>query len=148
MFVLLIVNTQSINAQPYSYQQAVNKQLNDVRIAMNAQGYLQSHDNIISSLYTGQKNTFDIRLREGKRYRIVGASDVDCQSMSIEVYDENRQLVGVHVNDKDLFVEIQPRWTGMFQIKVIMGPCVNAPCYFGIATFGRTVYNTKTIYRD
>lgn len=60
-------------------------------------------------------------LYRGNLYAIVGAGDNYTRDLDIYLYDENDHLIDRDVQTDELpMVEVTPRWTGTFYIKVKM----------------------------
>ena len=120
------------------YVQQVRRQLDASKIVAERAGYEKTHDYKIKSLSSGRSDTFTVTLRKGWEYALLSACDNDCSDIDIKVFDENGNSVA---EDKAVdalpVVEVQPKWTGEFRIKVTMYRCNDDPCYFGIGVFGK-----------
>jgi hypothetical protein len=87
----------------------------------------------------------EMTLYANRSYVFAIACDYDCDRATLQVRDENGNLVGaaragnlVGRQGGDLpIVEVTPRWTGPFHLIATVERCETHVCEIGIATFGR-----------
>ena len=116
----------------------VGGQLDHVRSEMRGSGYRETHDQTIGSLRSGAHERFEVSLREGTSYRIIGVCDEDCDDLDIVLYDENGNEIDSDREDDSIpIVEVSPRWDGKFEVRVNMASCEIAPCQYGVVVMGR-----------
>lgn len=95
---------------------------------------------IVGKLDDDETDSWTIHLYGGNRYVVTGACDADCEDIDIQILNAS----GVEIardNDRDNdmddlpVVEVKPRSSGRFSIRVTMYKCTVDPCYWGIALF-------------
>jgi hypothetical protein len=91
--------------------------------------------------YTGnlRDNTYtdvNYTLRQGVPYALVGICDDDCSDLDFKLYDANYNLIDSDTQpDATPVIEVTPRWTGLFHVRVIMSRCSTSPCWYGLGEF-------------
>lgn len=77
-----------------------------------------------------------LTLSAGVNYAIVGECDEDCDDLDFELYDGNGNLIDYdRASDANPIVEVRPRWTGSFRLRVKMPGCDVSPCYYAAGIF-------------
>jgi hypothetical protein len=116
----------------------VREQLINSAIAAGYSGMELSHQPYTGSLYDGRNTVLDLRLRAGTTYLIVGACDVDCSDLDLELFDENWNEVDVDrgLDDKPM-VTVTPARTAVFHVRTMMAECGASPCAIGFGVFSR-----------
>jgi hypothetical protein len=106
--------------------------------AFTGQGYSRVAGPFSGSLPRGGSRRFNITLRAGGDYRVVGVCDNDCRDLDMRIFDQNANLIAENTDRDDMpIVTSQPRWTGPFAVEVTMYHCAAAPCYFAFNVYGR-----------
>ncbi|CCQ70100.1 hypothetical protein CWATWH0402_2981 [Crocosphaera watsonii WH 0402] len=101
-------------------------------------GYRPSHDPVVNSLRDDSYRNGSISLDSGESYAIIGVCDEDCHDLDLHLYDGNGHLVDSDTSSDDTpIVQVSPRWSGSFRVKVSMPGCSDSPCYYGIGVFSR-----------
>lgn len=105
---------------------------------MNDNGYVKSHNYQIDRTDDDGTDVFTAELDGGEDFKIVAVCDEDCDDIdiNIKVYDLNGNLVAEDVETDDYpEVNVRPRYTSRFRIKVIMYNCGESYCYYGIGIY-------------
>jgi len=125
-------------AQYDPWMDQVREQLINSAIAAGYSGMELSHQPYTGSLYDGRNTVLDLRLRAGTTYLIVGACDVDCSDLDLELFDENWNEVDVDrgLDDKPM-VTVTPARTAVFHVRTMMAECGASPCAIGFGVFSR-----------
>ena len=93
---------------------------------------------IVGKLDDDETDTWTIHLYGGNRYVVTGACDADCEDIDIQILTAGGEEVARDNDMDDLpVVEVKPRSSGRFSIRVTMYKCTVDPCYWGIALFYR-----------
>ena len=101
------------------------------------QGYKVSHEPFIGDLGNGGEDSITINLERGASYLITAVCDEDCRDIDLALYDDNGNLIASDVQKDDHpVIAVTPRWSVRYVIRVYMAQCSNAPCRYGIGTFG------------
>lgn len=125
-------------AQTDQWTNQVRAQLLGVALALGLDGYQMTHDPFIGDLGRGGEKDITVNVRAGVSYAIVGVCDNDCRDIDFELYDDNGNLMTSDTEYDDTpIVKFTPRWNARFTIRVIMVSCSNAPCRYGIGSFGK-----------
>lgn len=102
------------------------------------EGFDHVSDIALDSLRDSHVEVFSLTLRRDTEYVIVGACDNDCSDLDLFLYDENDNEVAEDgLVDSAPILNITPRWTGDFQLKVKMYACSNNPCRYGVMLLER-----------
>jgi hypothetical protein len=125
-------------AQASRSREQVRRQLVQATQVFERAGFRATHNLVTGYLGNGGDENITLTLRQGMTYAIVGVCDNDCRDVDLRLYDDNGNLVTSDVQTGDIPVlKVAPRWTGRYQIKVVMARCSNAPCHYGVAAFGK-----------
>jgi hypothetical protein len=101
-------------------------------------GYTLTHEPSVGTLRDGSSDWITVDLRRGGDYSILAIGDRDCRDLDLAVYDENGNLIDSDIQMDDVpVVQISPRWTGTFRVKVTMANTTAAYSYYGVGVFGR-----------
>ena len=101
-------------------------------------GYTLTHEPSVDALRDGRSDWITVNLRRGVDYSILAIGDQDCRDLDLAVYDENGNLIGSDIQPDDVpVVQILPRWTGTFRVRVTMANTTAAYSYYGVGVFGR-----------
>jgi hypothetical protein len=100
--------------------------------------YRQTHDLFFDNLRDGAYQNVMLELSADTEYLVVGACDRDCKDIGFEIYGEDGgYLAGDSGTGEVSVLEVTPRWTGEFTLKVRMQRCAADPCYWGIGVYQR-----------
>ena len=120
------------------WTQQVANLLNQAASTATRNGMRRTHEPFIGSLRTGASENHTIQLNAGTSYSLIGVCDNDCSDLDMRVYDSNGRLVGEDVlTDDTPVVNVTPRRSGTYTVRAIMTTCSQAPCRYGLGTYGR-----------
>jgi hypothetical protein len=121
-----------------SAQDEVKEQLITIAYLMALEGYDITHDVAYAYLDEYESDTYDLNLNRGYAYKIIAVCDGDCGDIDLNLYDENGNIIAKDTGNDDYpIVEVSPRWTGAFELKIKMYDCDYEPCKVGIVVFGQ-----------
>lgn len=81
---------------------------------------------------------FQVMLRAGMDYRIIGVCDARCTDFDMRLYDPNGQAVAQDVlEDAVPVLHIRPAFTGQHTIEVAMIRCSGDPCWYAFNVYSR-----------
>ena len=134
----LVVLTPLVALAGNRFERQVKEQLIQVLDKISNGGYRPSHDPVVNSLRDDSYRNGSISLDSGESYAIIGVCDEDCHDLDLHLYDGNGHLVDSDTSSDDTpIVQVSPRWSGSFRVKVSMPGCSDSPCYYGIGVFSR-----------
>jgi hypothetical protein len=68
----------------------------------------------------------------------VGVCDNDCSDLDLVLYDADGDQVDSDVQTDDVpIVQVTPRETMRYRVKVLMPTCKTNPCWYGIGVYGK-----------
>lgn len=82
----------------------------------------------------GAEQTFQVALKGGSEFSIVGVCDTDCSNLDIYLSDASGKLVDSDVEDDD-FPIVGATAPGTYTARVVMKGCASAPCAFGAKAY-------------
>jgi len=123
-----------------NYRAQLDSQMANVTGLMARDGFQPVGPPFVSGLAPGANQFVPVELHQGVEYRIVAVCDQDCSDIDLRLNDQNNMEVAADVAvDSQPIVQVAPRWTGPFQLNVIMATCSVAPCYFSAQLFGKQI---------
>ncbi|HEU4456295.1 MAG TPA: hypothetical protein VFR81_24730 [Longimicrobium sp.] len=133
---ILAVLLSALPAASQWRQQAIAQLAADAEYLTN-RGYRMS-DVFTNSLNDGGSRQHEIRLTGGVAYAIVGECDEDCSDLDFELFDAAGNPVDddLAVDDTPV-VQVTPRRTGTFTLRVKMASCSTNPCFYGVGIFNQ-----------
>jgi hypothetical protein len=125
-------------AQTDRWTNQVRRQWLDAAQATGLRGYQMTHNPFIGQLGRRGETDITLNVRSGVSYTLIGVCDADCRDIDLKLYDDNGNLISSDTDRDDKpVIQFTPRWNARFTIRVIMASCSNAPCRFGIGSFGK-----------
>ena len=123
----------SAQAQSNQWRGQVEGYLKRASQTLSDRGYDQTHDTQIGSLRDDENESFSLTLRSGTSYALVGVCDNDCSDLDLVLYDADGDQVDSDVQTDDVpIVQVTPRETMRYRVKVLMPTCKTNPCWYGI----------------
>lgn len=106
-------------------------------MVLNEGNYELVEEPVVGKIYRGQKTvTVPAKLIADKSYAIFAVCDSDCADIDLRVYDDNGNLVAEDTEKDDTpIVEIFPKWTAYFEIRVSVPSCSANRCTYGVGIF-------------
>jgi hypothetical protein len=134
---LLIVAIMTLSTNIFA-QDEVKEQLISIVYVMALDGYELTHDAVYTYLDQYESDAFDLNLKKSYAYKIIAACDGDCGDIDLTLYDESGNEIAEDIGNDDYpVVQVSPRWTGAFKLKIKMYDCDVEPCKVGIVVFGQ-----------
>jgi eukaryotic-like serine/threonine-protein kinase len=123
------------------YRRDINTKLSIAALAFTQRGFASTHDPFIAKLAPDASGSVTLNLEAGTRYVIVSVCDQDCSDLDLFLFDENDNAIGSDIQPDALpVVEVTPRWTGQFALRMKMEACNANYCYYGIGVYGANRY--------
>ncbi|MGH2829601.1 MAG: hypothetical protein ACRDJM_03870 [Actinomycetota bacterium] len=125
-------------AQDNQWRGQVEGYLKRAAKTLSDKGYDQTHDTQIGSLRDDANDSFSLTLRSGTAYALVGVCDNDCSDLDLVLYDADGDEADSDIQTDDVpIVQVTPRETMRYRVKVIMATCKTNPCWYGIGAYGK-----------
>ncbi len=122
----------------YQWRARVTTSLTNAAKSLTEQGYEQVRETQIGSMHDRENDEFTLTLHAGRRYALVGVCDSDCKDLDLALYDANGEQVDSDIQNDDVpIVQVTPRETQRYRVKVIMANCQTSPCWYGIGVYGK-----------
>ncbi|HKC46675.1 MAG TPA: hypothetical protein VKB45_18245 [Gemmatimonadales bacterium] len=133
-FVARPASAQSENR----WRTQVENQLKNAAKTLSDKGYDQTHETQVGSLHDDENDSFTLTLHSGTTYALVGVCDNDCKDLDLVLYDADGDQVDSDIQNDDVpIVQVTPRETQRYRVKVIMANCQTSPCWYGIGVYGK-----------
>jgi hypothetical protein len=121
---------------PFSRQLA--QQLARAEEFLGQRGYSRAAGPFAGALGAGESRRFQVTLRAGQDYQIVGVCDDRCGDLDMRLYDPNLQVLRADtLDDRIPLLDARVRATGVHFVEVSMYQCTDAPCYFAFNVYAR-----------
>lgn len=105
---------------------------------LSDRGFAQTHETEIGSLRDDENESFTVTLHSGTAYALVGVCDNDCRDLDLVLFDADGDQVDSDVQTDDVpIVQVTPRETMRYRVKVMMATCNTNPCWYGIGVYGK-----------
>lgn len=79
-----------------------------------------------------------VTLHKGVSYVLIGVCDDDCRNLNMKLYDEDGDYIGGDTAPNPVAdLEITPRHTQDFTLRMIMRRCTADPCYYGLGVYSQ-----------
>jgi hypothetical protein len=125
-------------AQENRWREQVENQLKNAAKTLRDKGYDQTHETQIGSLHDNENDSFTLTLHSGTSYALVGVCDNDCKDIDLVLYNADGDQVDSDIQNDDVpIVQVTPRETQRYRVKVIMADCRTSPCWYGIGVYGK-----------
>ena len=127
------------NAQvPDPFARDLAQQLAQAESILADQGYSRAAGPFASGLNQRDSRRYNVTLRAGQDYRIVGVCDTRCRDIDLRVFDPNNVLIAQDVlDDRVPVVQVRPRATGQYAIELSMFACGAQPCWYAVNVYAR-----------
>jgi len=121
-----------------AYREQIEGLLATTGLIYTTQGYQRTHDPYIDSLVGSSSDSLNFTLQGGKDYVIVGVCDTDCEDLDLKLFDENDNEIDTDTATDDFpILRVVPKWTGRFDLKVVMASCKERYCYYGVGVYAK-----------
>lgn len=124
-----------------THREVIAAQLEEASRIFAADGFrpsggLMADDTINGMLPAGGSVMFEVNLRAGRSYVVMGACDSDCTDLDARVYGPANNELDEDVEMDDIpMLAFQAGSSGPHLIEVAMPGCSTANCYFGVRIF-------------
>lgn len=120
------------------WERQVKDQIKRAGRILEDRGYEMSHDVYTGSLGDKENESLTLNLRSGNDYAIIGVCDEDCSDIDLRLFDQDGDEISADVEtDDNPIVQVHPRSSGKYRIKVIMAACSTSPCFYGVGVFSK-----------
>jgi hypothetical protein len=122
-------NIDDVNYQLASYSQAYSRL-----------GFNLNNPTYIDSIYADQAGGLPLYLLQGIEYQIVAACDTDCDDLTLQLYDEQGNLVSSDYSYGNVAEAwMLPRWDQTYYLQVNVPGCFDdyEGCYYGVNVYYR-----------
>lgn len=123
---------------PDPYGRELARQLAQAEALLGQRGYHRVAGPFAGGLDTRLNRRFQLNLRAGQEYRVIGVCDSRCSDIDMRIYDSADNVVAQDLLDDDVpIMELRPRVTGLYTIEVVMWQCTARPCFFAFNVYAR-----------
>lgn len=90
-------------------------------------------EDVLTAIQPGTDHQYQVALTGGANYAFVGACDVDCTNVDLELLDAaTGAVVAADLFEDDYpVVTYTPAASAPYFVRIILRTCTNAPCYVG-----------------
>jgi hypothetical protein len=133
----VVVSTAAFATQDEWVRQ-VRRQLVGYGEQLANRGYELTHNIYTGSLDDDESTDVTMRLELGTQYAIMGVCDNDCSDIDLTLYDAAGNQIDQDIAADDYpLVEVTPRRSATYRVRVTMADCSAEPCRYGLGTFGK-----------
>lgn len=138
MVALLAVAAPGLAAaQDNRWTRQVADQLQRAVTALRERGFRRAALTRTGPLNGEERTVVPVRLQAGVTYSIVGVCDEDCSSLSLVLANAAGNEVAIDRTSGSVpVIEVTPRETMAYGVKVVMTACRMNPCWYGVAVYG------------
>jgi hypothetical protein len=120
------------------WERQVRDQIKRAGRILEDRGFELSHDTYTGSLGNQENESLTLSLRAGTDYAIIGVCDEDCTDIDLRLFDEDGDEIDSDLEtDDNPVVQVSPRSSGKYRIKVVMATCSTSPCFYGVGVFSK-----------
>jgi hypothetical protein len=125
-------------ANETEWQRQVELQLGEDNAEARELGLMRTHRPFYGQLRDGHYMTVDVDLQANTHYYFFGVCDADCSDLDLRLFDDHDLEVDHDTDPDDTpMVEVTPRYTARFHLRIIMSSCADDPCWVGVGVYGR-----------
>lgn len=136
--MLLLLGAPAAAQVPDPYARELASQLAQAETILSDNGFSRAAGPFAGGLGQRLNRRFQVTMRAGQDYRVLGVCDSRCRDLDLRLYDMNGALVSQDVLTDDVPVlQVRPRTTGVHTIEVAMFHCAATPCYFAFNVYSR-----------
>ncbi len=123
---------------PDPYARELAQKLTQAQTVLAETGYARGAGPFAGGLGQGGSYRFNVTLRAGQDYRIVGVCDERCRDLDMRLFDPNGQLLAQDVlEDSVPVIHVIPGFTGQHTVEVTMPRCGGPQCWFAATVYAR-----------
>lgn len=116
---------------PAEFQQGLSRYLDNYarQLVPNATR-INSVPDLYAALQPQTEHRWQIQLRGGQTYAVLGACDDDCNDVDLVVEGPDTRALGADVENDDYpIVGFRPQADGIYSVRIVLQTCTAAPCY-------------------
>jgi hypothetical protein len=134
--VLLVLLAPPLGAQGDAWDREVRLHLSQAARRLHDTGYEPVAESHAGALNTDESASFTMTLEGGATYVLTGVCDPDCDALDLALYSPNGYEVDAARSAESApIVQVAPRETGVYRVRVVMARCSTNPCRYGVAVF-------------
>lgn len=123
---------------PDPYARELAQRLALTETVLVDQGYARAAGPFAGGVAAREGRRFNLMLRAGQDYRIVGVCESRCRDLDMRLFDSENRLIAQDVlEDSVPIIHVRPRVTGRHDIEVEIMGCTGAPCWFAFNVYSR-----------
>jgi len=123
---------------PDQYARELAQQLAQAENVLGQEGYGRAAGPFAGGLSQRSSREYNVTLRAGQDYRIVGVCDSRCRDIDLRVFDQNNLVIAQDLlGDRVPVVQVRPRATGQYRIELSMFACGAQPCWYAVNVYVR-----------
>ena len=123
---------------PDQYARELAQQLAQAENVLGQEGYGRAAGPFAGGLNQRSSREYNVTLRAGQDYRIVGVCDSRCRDIDLRVFDQNNLVIAQDLlDDRVPVVQVRPRATGQYAIELSMFACGAQPCWYAVNVYAR-----------
>ncbi|MCX7610576.1 MAG: hypothetical protein N2043_03190 [Ignavibacterium sp.] len=138
MKLLILFTFLSFNVSKNFAQNIESKQLLQLGLILELDGYNLTHEVEFDYLSKGKVAEYNLILYRNMKYVMIATCDIDCGDVDLFLYDLNGNKLAYSddTSDKPIIL-FQPTKTQLYKLTVFMYNCSINPCRYGLAVFGK-----------
>jgi hypothetical protein len=119
-------------------QNIETRQLLQLGLILELDGYELTHEVEFSSLSKGERSEYSLILNKNIKYVMFATCDVDCGDVDLFLYDNRGRKLAYSDDTSDKpIIAFQPTITQIYKLVVYMYNCSINPCRYGLAVYGK-----------
>lgn len=123
---------------PDPFARDLAQKLSRAEVLLTENGYARAAGPFAGGLSQRESRRFNLTLRAGQDYRIVGVCDERCVDLDMRLFGPNERLVAQDVlDDRVPVIHVRPTLTGQYGIEAAMVRCNAQPCYYAFNVYSR-----------
>jgi hypothetical protein len=135
---LTLLTSPAAAQVPDPYARELAQRLSQAESLLTENGYARAAGPFAGGIGERDGRRFNLTLRAGQDYRIVGVCESRCRDIDMRLVGPNGALVAQDVLDDAVpIIHVQPQVTGQYSIEVIMARCGADPCWFAFNVYSR-----------
>lgn len=124
------------SAPAHAQPAIVRTQLDSAIVLMAGQGFAPADEPVVGTLAQGGDEEYELDLRSGVSYFIVGVCDGGCSDLDLVLSDASGEEVD---SDRELddvpMLALEAERTGSYVLSVQMATCSSSQCHYGVRVF-------------
>ena len=135
--VLLLVQPAAAQV-PDPFARDLARQLARAETMPGQHGYQRVAGPFAGGLPERLNRRFQLTLRAGQDYELIGVCDGRCRDIDMRIYDANDKVLGADTLSGDVpMLRVHPIFTGLYTVEVTMNQCAADECFFAYNVYAR-----------